>query len=103
MMIPGGVQILVAKEPVDFRKMLDGLCGVVRNELKEDPLSPKLFVFHNRRGDQVRVLWWDRNGFAMLMKRLDRGVFQFGNLGSGITVSQLSELLQGAVVVHKTQ
>lgn len=71
MMLPGGVKVLVANEPVDFRKTFDGLCGVVRTVLKEDPQSASLFVFRNRRGDQLRVLWWDRNGFAIWMKKQD--------------------------------
>jgi hypothetical protein len=58
-MLPNSVTVLVATEPVDFRKTFDGLCGVVRDALNEDPLSPALFVSRNRRGDQLRILWWE--------------------------------------------
>lgn len=104
MMLPKQARILVANEAVDFRKTFDGLCGVVRNTLAEDPLSPALFVFRNKRCDQVRILWWDRNGFALWMKRLERGTFRFpAQAGASTTLSSLdlATLLEGAVVVRQ--
>ena len=104
MMIPGIPTVLVASEPVDFRKGYDGLCGVVREKMEEDPLSAKLFVFRNRRSDQIRILWWDRNGFAMWMKRLERGTFRFPakeGTKSSLTSVELALLLEGAVVLRK--
>jgi transposase len=104
MMLPNRVKVLIANEPVDFRKTYDGLCGVVRDALGEDPLSPALFVFRNRRADQVRILWWDRNGFALWMKRLERSTFRFP-VGEGskrtISSTELAELIEGAVVVRR--
>ena len=103
-MLPIRAKILVANEAVDFRKTFDGLCGVVREVLLEDPLSPSLFVFRNKRGDQLRILWWDRNGFALWMKRLERGTFRFPERvgASGIlSSSELATLLTGAVVVRE--
>ena len=103
-MLPNKVKVLVANEPVDFRKTFDGLCGVVREALDEDPLSPALFVFRNRRADQIRILWWDRNGFALWMKRLERGTFRFPQMtGEKVTLSatELATLLEGAVVMRR--
>lgn len=104
MMLPNRVRVLVAVEPVDFRKGFDGLCGVVRDVLGEEPQSASLFVFRNRRQDQLRILWWDRNGFALWMKRLERGRFKFprisGTKGS-ISASELATLLEGAVMVER--
>ena len=104
MMLPSAVKVLVANAPVDFRKTFDGLCGVVRAELKEDPQSAALFVFRNRRGDQLRILWWDRNGFRIWMKRLERSTFRFpvieGSKGT-LTPVELAMLLEGAVAVRR--
>jgi transposase len=73
-----GVQrILAYGEPVDMRKAFDGLLGVVKGLLEEDPLSGTLFVFVNRRGTYVKVLYWDRTGFCLFAKRLERGRFRF--------------------------
>jgi transposase len=104
MMLPNKVKVLIANEPVDFRKTFDGLCGVVREALDEDPLSPALFVFRNRRADQIRILWWDRNGFALWMKRLERGTFRFPvGAGSKRTISsvELAAILEDAVVMRR--
>ena len=104
MMLPGQVKIFVANVAVDFRKTFDGLCGVVREVLREEPQSAALFVFRNRRGDQVRILWWDRNGFALWMKRLERGTFRFPQMtGEKVTLSatELATLLEGAVVMRR--
>ena len=103
-MLPGRVRVLVASEPVDFRRSYDGLCGIVRDCLCEDPLSPTLFVFRNRRGDQVKLLWWDRNGFAIWMKRLERSTFRFPERGGKshvITQSELAMLLEGAMITRR--
>lgn len=95
MMLPSRVRVIVAKEPVDFRKSYDGLCGVVRGELKEDPQSATLFVFRNRRLDQVKLLWWDGNGYAIWMKRLCRGAFRIASTGE-VSVEALVMLLHHA-------
>ena len=103
MMLPKSPRVMVANSPVDFRKTFDGLCGVVREVLGEDPLSPTLFVFRNRRGDQLRILWWDRNGFALWMKRLERGTFCFPKQGGSkgtLSATELAILLEGAIKIR---
>ena len=68
-------RILAYREPVDMRKQFDGLLGVVRNVLEEDPLSGTLFVFFNRRRNYLKLVYWDRTGFCLFAKRLERGRF----------------------------
>lgn len=68
-------RILAWRQPVDMRKSFDGLVGLVRDYLHEDPLSGTLFVFVNRRGNYIKLVYWDRTGFALFAKRLERGRF----------------------------
>lgn len=74
--LPTNVRVFAARERVDFRKGFDGLHGLVRDEFGEDALSGNVFVFFNARRDRVKLLVWDRNGFWLLYKRLERGTFQ---------------------------
>jgi transposase len=68
-------RILAYRHPVDMRKSFDGLVALVRNELREDPLSGSLYVFINRRRNYVKLVYWDRTGFCLFAKRLERGRF----------------------------
>ncbi len=70
-------RILAWREPVDMRKSFNGLIGLVRDAMVEDPLSGSLYVFVNRRGNYLKLIYWDRTGFALFAKRLDRGRFVF--------------------------
>jgi transposase len=74
--LPPSVRIYVATEPVDARKSFDGLAAVVESEFGLEPLSGHLFVFLNRRGQLVQMLFWDRNGFILVKKRLEAGTFR---------------------------
>lgn len=76
LMLPPSVRIFVASEPADMRKSFDGLSALTLGVLRKDPMSGHLFVFFNRRGDHVRVLFWDRSGFALYAKRLEKGRFR---------------------------
>jgi transposase len=71
------MRILVAVEPVDFRKGIDGLGGLCRGVLKEDPLSGCVFVFRNRRRTAIKLLVYDGQGFWLCQKRLSKGKFQW--------------------------
>ena len=73
--LPPAVRIYVAVEPVDIRKSFDGLSAAVREILRNDPLSGHLFVFRNRRADRMKILFWDRSGYCLVYKRLERGTF----------------------------
>ncbi len=74
--IPPGVKIFISSKPLDMRKSLDGMSAVVTKELKKDVFSGQLFVFCNKRGDKVKIFYWDRNGYYCWYKRLERGVFR---------------------------
>ena len=80
-MLPGRVRILVCTEPVDMRKSFDTLAAVVRGLLKEDPQSGALYVFRGKSATRVKVLWWDRNGYCLLSKRLHRALFSMPQAG----------------------
>ena len=73
MFLLNGVQIYLAREPVDLRKSIDGLSLLVSQMLGQDPFSAQLFVFVNRRRDKLKALSWDQNGFILYYKRLERG------------------------------
>lgn len=75
MILTHSVKVCLATRPCDLRKSFDTLCTVVREQLREDPLSRKLFVFLNRDADRVKMLYWDGSGLWILMKRLERGRF----------------------------
>ena len=73
--LPPSVRIFVATQPVDGRKGVDSLVAIVRSAFAQDPLSGHLYAFFSRRSDRVRIVYWDRNGFAMWTKRLEKGRF----------------------------
>lgn len=75
--LEGEPRIFAYGRPVDMRKSFLGLTAMVRHALEEDPLSGNLFVFVNRRGTYVKILRWDRTGFCLFAKRLERGKFRF--------------------------
>ena len=99
--LPPSVRIFVATQPIDGRKGVDSLAAIVRSALQQDPLSGHLYVFFSKRGDRVRVVYWDRNGFAMWTKRLERGRFHptfsaDGRLSANaIEAAELSLVLEG--------
>lgn len=73
--LPG--KVFLCLTPADMRKSFDGLSELVRTGLGGDPLSGHLFVFRNKRGDRLKLLYWDADGLAVWAKRLERGTFQF--------------------------
>jgi len=100
------IQILLCREPIDMRKGANGLAGIVRDALQEEPLSGKLFVFRGKRSDNVKIFYWHHNGFAVWSKRLQTGQFRFpagattGTLQ--ISRSALRMILDG-IDLHSTQ
>jgi transposase len=98
------VQVWLATTPVDMRKSFDSLAEVVRNFLGRDPLSGHLFVFRNRGGHRVKILWWDCDGLAIYYKRLEQGEFQFPRANTPaveVTRDQLSRLLSGLSIAER--
>ena len=80
-----------------MRKSFDGLSNLCRDHLREDPTSGQVFVFFNRRRDQVKALWWDSTGWAIWHKRLERGTFRPGDQHGPISAVELSMILEGIV------
>ena len=70
-------RIWLCTSPVDGRKSFDGLSAIVQTGLERDPLSGDLFVFRNKRGDRLKILAWQGDGFALYLRRLERGTFAF--------------------------
>jgi len=73
--LPSRVRVYIANEPTDMRKSFDGLSAIVQHRFDRDPFDGDVFAFFNRRRDRVKILLWDRNGFWIAMKRLERGTF----------------------------
>ena len=71
----GGLKVFVALEPCDLRKSFNGLEGLVRERLGEDPRTGSLFVFTNGRHTRLKILYWDGTGLWLLIKRLEKGTF----------------------------
>ena len=74
--LPPSTRIYLCCEPTDMRKSFNGLDAATRAVMKKDPLSGHLFVFMNRRATIVKILFWDRSGFCVLAKKLERGRFK---------------------------
>ncbi|NBX75208.1 MAG: transposase [Proteobacteria bacterium] len=90
--------IWLYSEAVDFRRQLDGLIVLVADALSKDPCSGELFIFRNRGANKVRLLWYDRNGFWLCYKRLEKGKFIFPKEVVGVlelSRDQMSWLLSG--------
>lgn len=84
------MRILVVCKAVDFRKGIDGLCGICRNVLEVDPFSGYLFVFRNKGGSAIKVLVYDGQGFWLCQKRLSKGRFSWWNTLENSTVKHIA-------------
>jgi len=100
--LPPSVRIFLCTVPIDGRLGIDGLAGLVLRHFDTDPYSGHLFVFRTRRGDRLKILFWDRDGYILYYKRLERGKFSLPraavNSTSGaleIRASELTMLLDG--------
>ena len=98
MLIPTPPRILVAREPVDFRKQIDGLAALCEQRLAEEPLDGTLFLFRNRRGNAIKALVWTFGGFSMVYKKLERGRFRWPDMQADrvtMTPAEIAALLEG--------
>ncbi len=98
--LPRSVRIFLSSGAQDMRKSIDGLMTIVEGELEGDAYSGHLFVFVSRRGDRVKILTWDKGGFVLYYKRLERGQFRLPHMDPNamaveIDATQLSMLLDG--------
>jgi transposase len=99
--VPRAVRVYIATSPVSLRKSFEGLSNEVRAVLARDPLSGHVFVFLNRRRNQVKLLVWTRGGYTIVHKRLERGRFVFASRVTSdaksveLDVHELSMLLEG--------
>ncbi len=75
--LSASVKIFVCTKPVDLRRSFDGLFSLVEELIRQDPYSGSLFLFRGRRGDFIKILWWDLDGWAIFAKRLEIGSFRF--------------------------
>jgi transposase len=99
---PPTVRIFLASESTDMRKGFDSLAYLVESSMALDPVSGHLFVFRSRRGDRIKILWWDRDGYCLWYKRLEKGSFRFpaatttnGSKGVEVKASDLMMILDG--------
>lgn len=97
---PSSVRVFLCIPPADMRRSFDGLGRMAESLIREDPFSGSLFVFRNRRRDRLKVLYWDRDGYAIWYKRLEEGTYQFPEIAEGvdrleIAASDLLVLLEG--------
>src|SRR5438552_8487626 len=96
--LPTGTHIWIAAGMTDLRRGFTGLSACVQTVLEQNPFSGHVFVFRGRRGDLIKVLWWDGDGLCLFAKRLERGRFVWPQAASGtvcLTRAQLSMLLEG--------
>ena len=96
--VPPGLRIMVASEPIDFRKGLDGMVAVVQRHLGFDPFAGDLFVFRSKRSDRIKVVAWDGTGLFLFYKRLEEGRFTWPPIRQGamtLTAAQFAMLLEG--------
>lgn len=106
MIISYNTPLWLYPQPIDFRKQIDGLVLLIADCLQLQPTSGQLFMFRNRKGNQIKLLWWDKDGFWLCYKRLERGRFKYPALSDNVmelTREQLSWLLSGLNFLNYTR
>jgi transposase len=105
--LPATVKVFLAREPADMRKSFDGLSALVQQILDIDLFSGHLFVFRSKRGDRLKLLYWDSDGWAIWYKRLEKGTFRFPAIDASamrieVRAADLAMILDG-IDVDKVQ
>jgi transposase len=98
--LTAATRIYLYRPSCDMRKSFDGLCGLIRLELNQDPLTGSLFVFCNRHRNRVKLLYWDSDGLAIWYKRLEKGTFSRPDIcaeDGRIDRRDLNLLLEGVI------
>ena len=98
MLFSSNAPIWLYPEPIDFRRQIDGLVVLVADHLQLDPTSGQLFLFRDKASRKIKILWWDRNGFWLFYKRLEKGRLHFPSSKEKVlelTRDQLGWLLSG--------
>ena len=98
--LPASVRVYLCLSPCDMRRSFDGLHALVRDHLELDPFAGHLYLFANKRRDRLKILYWDRDGFAIWAKRLEEGAYAIPSAEPGsrrfeISVEELGALLSG--------
>lgn len=96
--LPASLKVFISTKPLDMRKSLDGMSAIVTQELKRDVFAGQIFVFCNKRGDKIKLFYWDRNGYCCWYKRLERGVFRMPKVAGAIfhiNPAELNLILEG--------
>lgn len=98
--LPPSVRVYLASRPVDMRCGHDGLMSIVQSAWKQDPYSGHLFAFIGKRGDRIKLLYFDRGGFVLVYKRLEKGRFRLPEISAnaqtiGLDGTELAMLLDG--------
>lgn len=107
-MLPSSTRIFVYAQPIDMRRSFDALSLCVREVLKQDPESGALFIFASKRGNSIKILWWDKPAFSILYRRLSRGIFRLpaavgGEASVRIDARELTLILQGVELPSRKQ
>ena len=99
--LPASVRVYLCTTPCDMRRSFDGLYALVSGAMQLNAFEGHLFVFSNRRKDRIKILYWDRDGFAIWAKRLEEGTYAMPFTGAGgeqrqeITAQELGAILSG--------
>jgi len=98
MWLTGNLQIWLYSKPTDMRKSIDGLSIIVSEQLELNPCGPDVFVFYNNARNKLKILYYDKNGFCLWYKRLERGRFLLPRMSDNsyaLTIERLRWLLDG--------
>jgi transposase len=103
--VHSGLRFYLYRHPTDMRKSFEGLCGLIYTQLSADPLSGDVYVFLNRRRDRIKLLVWDRSGFWIFYKRLEKGTFQLPRIAADqacldLPYEELMLILEGIDLTH---
>lgn len=99
-------EIWLYPSPIDFRKQIDGIVMLIADTLQMNPTLGQLFLFRNREASKIKILWWDRNGFCLYYKRLEKGRLKFPAIqeeAMELSLDQLSWLLSGLDFTKQTR